>query len=83
MLYPSYADKMEISSGAHSGKRRYQLLHPPGAFVKENFTDREIFFQIESDWSIYILKNGDFPAKEFPLQPEGYPLKPVVDGKFK
>jgi len=23
------------------------------------------------------IKNGDFPAKEFPPQPEGYPRKPV------
>lgn len=34
-------------------------------------------FQIEPDWNIYILKDENFPAKEFPPQPEGYPLKPV------
>ena len=34
-------------------------------------------FQIEPDWNIYILKDNNFPAKKFPLQPEGYPLKPV------
>jgi len=79
LLYPSYADKIEISFAIYSKKMAYKMVWPPEIFIQENFMDKEIFFQLEPNGYIYILKDGDFPAKEFPPQPEGYPLKPIPD----
>lgn len=41
-------------------------------------------FQIENSGFIYILlANAEAPAKNFPTQPEGYPLKPGTANQVK
>lgn len=59
----------------------YNLNWPPKKYLCSVINGSAIFCQIENDGKIYILKNDNFPVKEFPEQPEGFPLTPTQQNK--
>ena len=55
----------------------YKVAYFPQSFIKHEFTKDLINIQLQSNGWIYILyPTNNLPAKTFPMQPEGYPLKP-------
>lgn len=74
ILFPSYTKKFTIQIDKYMYE--YPVVIPEKFIISPWFSSKRVYFQIESDGKIYVLKNGDFPAKTFPAQPTGYPLIP-------
>lgn len=73
ILYPSNTMEIRIITGVTT--RTYKLLWPPLEFIKESFNAKKIYYQIASDYDIYIIKSYEF--KTIPKQPKGYPIQGV------
>ena len=76
-----FPDKLQMKILKQNKIFRYNFVWPPKDYIGGSI-ESKIFFQIEADGKIYVLKSGTFPAKKFPKQPKGYPLVPIpVDNK--
>ena len=67
---------------SNSDLKRYRIMTPgiPEEYIEKHPGLRELFFQLERDGCIYVVKPGtSYPVDPLPPQPSGLPIHPDVN----